>query len=115
MLGTLSNLTMVKPTILNRDGGNRPFSLAAVAFHDCTPCGAAFVAQVVPFGVRRAQLTVLHPEPNTHYDVYPSWADYKVKWNELPRLLATRSRVVGLTPNDLRYVEAALCQTCRSL
>ena len=48
---------------------------------------------------------MLHAEPNKHYDVYPSWAEYLVKWHELPKLLADPLASGLLDANDLRYVE----------
>jgi hypothetical protein len=48
---------------------------------------------------------MLHSEPNNHYEIYPSWADYKVKWHELPRLLADPLQSGLLDANDLQSVE----------
>jgi hypothetical protein len=43
---------------------------------------------------------MLHAEPNKHYDVYPSWAEYIVKWHELPKLLADPLASGLLDAND---------------
>jgi hypothetical protein len=48
---------------------------------------------------------MLRAEPNPRYDIYPSWADYKIKWHELPKLLADPLNSGLLDENDLRSIE----------
>ena len=48
---------------------------------------------------------MLHAEPKNYYDVYPSWADYQVKWHDLPRLLSDPLNSGLLHLDDLQSVE----------
>jgi hypothetical protein len=51
---------------------------------------------------------VLFAEPNTDYWIYPSWADYKVKWGELPPLFADPIGTGCVDLLDQQYIESGV-------
>lgn len=48
---------------------------------------------------------MLRAEPDTHYYIYPSWAQFAYKWEDLPRLMADPLGSGALGPDDGRWEE----------